>query len=155
MAELKTQPTAASVDDFIASLDDERRRAECQEVAAMMKDVTGEEPVMWGTSIVGFGRYRYTYDSGHTGEWPVIGFSPRKTTLTLYIMPGFERFPKIMEQLGKYGTGKSCLYLKKLSDVNRAALRELVERSVKHMEPQRVRASGAPSSRSRLKSKPR
>ncbi len=96
-----------------------------------MKDVTGEEPTMWGSSIVGFGRYRYKYESGREGEWMITGFSPRKTDLTLYIMHGFERVADLMTRLGKHKTGKSCLYIKKLSDVDLGVLRKIVEKSVK------------------------
>ncbi len=141
MAELKTQPTTASVAQFIKGLPDGRRSAECREVATMMEEVTGEKAVMWGSSIVGFGVYRYKYGSGREGEWPIIGFSPRKANLTLYIMPGFERFPTIMKRLGKYKTGKSCLYLKELADVDRDQLKELMERAVSAMASQRVRAT--------------
>ena len=130
MAEPKTRPTDARVEDFLAAVPDERRRADCQVVLEMMRRVTGEPPVMWGPSIVGFGAYRYAYANGRSLEWPVTGFSPRKQDLTLYIMPGFERFKDLMARLGKHRTGKSCLYLKRLSDVDLGALEELVAASV-------------------------
>ena len=104
----------------------------------IMKDVTKEEPRMWGSSIVGFGRYRYKYESGREGEWMITGFSPRKSDLTLYIMGGFESFPDLMKRLGKHKTGKSCLYIKKLADVDLKVLRELVEKSVKKMANRRI-----------------
>lgn len=136
--EAKTQPTTASVDAFIDAIADPRRRDDCRRVRALMEAATGAPAVMWGEAIVGFGRYRYRYASGHEGEWPVTGFSPRKSDLTLYIMPGFDRQAALMERLGKYKTGKSCLYLKRLDDVDPAALETLVRWSVDAMAPQRV-----------------
>lgn len=138
MAENKTQPTDASVDAFIDAIPDPVRRADCRQVAAMMQAATGAPPVMWGAAIVGFGRYRYTYASGRTGNWPVIGFSPRKNDLTLYLMPGFERQADRLAKLGRHRTGKSCLYLKKLADVDLAVLQALVDDSVQAMAPQRI-----------------
>jgi hypothetical protein len=99
----------------------------------MMKEITGEEPVMWGESIIGFGKYQYKYASGRQGEWFLAGFSPRKQNLTLYIMSGFKAFDKTLETLGKHKTGKSCLYINKLEDVDRAALKKLIKLSVEHM----------------------
>lgn len=99
-----------------------------------MREVTGEEPSMWGTSIVGFGSYRYTYASGREGEWPLTGFSPRKQNLTLYIMSGFDSYADLLADLGKFKTGKSCLYINKLEDVDLDTLRELISQSLKHME---------------------
>jgi len=98
-----------------------------------MTDVTGEEPKMWGDSIVGFGEYTYNYESGRSGQWMATGFAPRAQALTLYIMPGFDRYSELLGKLGKHKTGKSCLYIKKLSDVDRGILRELVDRSFQHM----------------------
>ena len=98
-----------------------------------MREVTGFEPMMWGDSIVGYGSYRYKYASGRTGEWPLVGFSPRKQNLTLYIMSGFTRYDSLVEKLGKYKTGKSCLYIKKLEDVDRPTLEELVRQPVEYM----------------------
>jgi len=138
VAELKTKETSASVSAFLAKIADETRRKDCLAVADIMRDVTKEEPKMWGSSIVGFGRYRYKYDSGREGEYMITGFSPRKGDLTLYIMPGFEPFPDLMKRLGKYKTGKSCLYIKKLADVDVRVLKELVSKSVKKMAPQRI-----------------
>ena len=118
MAELKTQPTSQSVSDFLKTVEDRQMRAECRVVATMMREATGKRARMWGTSIVGFGTYDYKYASGREGSWPVVGFSPRSKNLTLYIMPGFSNFKKLMGQLGKYKTGKSCLYINKLADVD-------------------------------------
>lgn len=134
MAELKTKATKASVAAFLRTVDDERKRNDAREVMALMKDVTGKRPKMWGPSIVGFGSYHYRYGSGREGDWPVTGFSPRKQYLTIYIMPGFSRYAPLMKKLGKYKTGKSCLYLKNLDDVDRKVLRRLVARSVTDMK---------------------
>lgn len=138
MSELKTRPTAASVSEFL-SLQPDQRRADCEAVAAMMEAATGERAEMWGAAIVGFGRYAYTNSTKKTYEWPLIGFSPRKNDLTLYIMPGFEGFADLMAKLGKHKTGKSCLYLKTLADVDPKVLRQVIDGSVKAMEPQRIR----------------
>jgi hypothetical protein len=137
MAELKTKPTSESVTEFLSRLDEDRRK-DCMVVVKLMKSATGAKPKMWGSGIVGFGTYRYRYDSGREGEWPVIGFSPRKNDLTLYIMPGFERFDSLMAKLGKYKTGKSCLYVKKLADVDVAVLKELIAESVNAMSDKRI-----------------
>jgi len=138
MSELKTRPTTASVSDFLA-LQPDARRADCEAVAAMMEAATGERAEMWGAGIVGFGRYAYTNSTKKTYEWPLVGFSPRKNDLTLYIMPGFEGFADLMAKLGKHKTGKSCLYLKTLADVDTKVLRQIIDGSVQEMEPQRVR----------------
>ncbi|MEJ2256681.1 MAG: DUF1801 domain-containing protein [Woeseiaceae bacterium] len=133
MAENKTRPTRASVTDFLKSVDDPRRRVDARKVAAMMRKATGKRAKMWGSSIVGFGTYHYKYDSGREGDFMVTGFSPRKQALTVYIMPGFARFDALMKKLGKYQTGKSCLYIKRLSDVEEDVLEELINESVKFM----------------------
>jgi hypothetical protein len=133
MAELKTQKTDASVEEFLNDVADEKKRADSFELLKLMRDVTGDEGAMWGPSIVGFGSYRYKYASGREGEWFLAGFSPRKRNLTLYIMSGFDGYDDLLEDLGKYKTGKSCLYINKLEDIDRATLRELVEQSVAHV----------------------
>ena len=138
MSELKTRPTSASVVEFLA-LQPDARRADCEAVLRMMEAATGERAEMWGASIVGFGRYAYTNSTKKTFEWPLIGFSPRKQDLTLYLMPGFDGFAELMAKLGKHKTGKSCLYLKQLADVDQAVLRKLIDASVKAMASQRVR----------------
>jgi hypothetical protein len=130
MAELKTKETTASVEDFLAAIDDEERRKDCRTLVRIMKKATKAEPAMWGTSVVGFGRYHYRYATGREGDWFKTGFSPRKNDLTLYIMSGVERFPQLLKRLGKYKTGKACLYVKRLADVDLAVLKELVESSV-------------------------
>ena len=127
MAELKTKKNDASVDDFISSISDDRRRQDCVAVLEMMREVTGEEPKMWGDSIVGFGSYHYEYASGRDGDWFLAGFSPRKQNLTLYIMSGFPEHEALMAKLGKHKTGRSCLYIKKLDDIHLPTLRELVK----------------------------
>ena len=99
-----------------------------------MEEIMGEPAKMWGASIVGFGSYHYVYASGKEGDWMVTGFSPRKQAMTLYIMAGFDRYDELMVQLGKFTTGKSCLYLKNLSDVNESVLRELITASCDHMK---------------------
>ena len=140
MAELKTKPTTASVTKFLNDVSDKTRRDDCFAVLEMMREVTKEEPAMWGSSIVGFGRYRYKYESGREGEWPITGFSPRKGDLTLYIMPGFDSDPALMKWLGKHKTGKSCLYIKKLADVDAKVLKQLIATSVKKLDSKRVKS---------------
>jgi len=134
MAELKTKPNEASVEDFLNGVPDQKKRQDSFAILDLMKQVTGDEPIMWGDSIVGFGTYKYKYASGRKGEWPITGFSPRKQNLTLYIMSGFDEYDELLENLGKHSTGKSCLYIKKLEDVDQDVLRELVSKSVEHME---------------------
>lgn len=133
MAELKTKVNDASVEAFLSAVPDEKKRADAFRVLAIMREETGEEPQMWGDSIVGFGTYHYKYASGREGDWPLTGFSPRKASLTLYITPGFDRYEDLLARLGKFTTGKSCLYVKRLSDVDEATLRELVRQSVEVM----------------------
>ncbi|MDT8323468.1 MAG: DUF1801 domain-containing protein [Bacteroidota bacterium] len=134
MAELKTKKNRGDVDAFIAGIENEQRRRDAEIVLKMMKGITRVEPVMWGDSIVGFGSYHYVYESGREGDWFLTGFSPRKQALTLYIMAGFSRYAELMEKLGSYKTGKSCLYVKKMEDVDQKVLRELITESVRHMK---------------------
>jgi len=133
MAEPKTQPTSQSVSDFLKTVVDKKMREECRVVAKMMREATGKRARMWGTSIVGFGSYDYKYASGREGSWPIVGFSPRSKNLAIYIMPGFSNFDKLMGRLGKYKTGKSCLYIKSLDDVDQKKLKALIDGSVKFM----------------------
>jgi len=135
-AELKTKVNEASVTDFLNSVEDEQKRKDSFEILKLMKKLSKEDGKMWGGSIVGFGSYHYKGASGREGEWMLIGFSPRKQNITLYIMPGFERYPALMKKLGKYSTGKSCLYIKRLSDVDASVLKELVTESIKVMKKQ-------------------
>ncbi len=127
---LKTQPSKTSVATFLAGVANETRRKDCEALVKLMSRATGEKPVMWGPSIVGFGAFHYRYASGHQGDACLVGFSPRKTDLTLYIQPGLHRYPDLLQRLGRYKSGKSCLYLKSLADVDPAVLEELVARSV-------------------------
>lgn len=129
----KTRPTAATVEDFLAAIPDAGRREECRTLRALMERVTGAPAVMWGPSMVGFGRYHYIYQSGRQGDWFLVGFSPRKQALTVYLMAGFEDRPELMTRLGKYSTGKSCLYLKRLSDIDLDALEALLVASVESL----------------------
>ena len=138
MAELKTKETKASVAAFLNKISDVQRRKDCQTVLELMQRATGEKPKMWGSSIVGFGRYKYKYASGREGEWLVIGFSPRKTDLTLYIMRGFEESEALLAKLGKCKTGKGCLYIKRLDDVEIPVLKKLISKSVAMMASKRV-----------------
>lgn len=133
MAELKTKENDASVEVFLQGVADPRQREDAFRVMELMREVTGETPKMWGGSIVGFGSYHYKYSSGREGDMCLTGFSPRKGTLALYIMAGFERYGPLLQKLGKHKTGKACLYIKRLDDVDLPTLRELVRASVAHM----------------------
>jgi hypothetical protein len=133
MAELKTKPTDQDVDRFLNQINDEKKRQDSYKILELMREVTSLAPQMWGDSIIGFGSYHYQYKSGHEGDSFLTGFSPRKQNLTLYIMSGFEGYDGLMKKLGKFTTGKACLYIKKLEDVDTDVLRELVKQSVKHM----------------------
>ncbi len=138
MAELKTKATTASVSEFLAKITDDERRKDCTAVAKIMQKATGAKPRMWGPSIVGFGEMRYKYPSGRELDWFLTGFSPRKNDLTLYIMPGFSQYADRMKSLGKHKTGKSCLYIKRLADVDVNVLQSIVEDSVERMRSARV-----------------
>lgn len=137
----KTRPEpTASIAGFINALADPRQRADSQAVITMMRAATGCEPVLWGSSIVGFDQYHYRYDSGREGDMPIVGFSPRKQALVLYIMPGFARYEALLAKLGRHSTGKSCLYVKRLADVDPGVLDALIRDSVAWMRakcPQR------------------
>lgn len=133
MAENKTKKTGASVSDFLMSIDNPQMRADAKKVASMMRRATGKRAKMWGSSIVGYGTYHYKYDSGREGDFMITGYSPRKQALSVYIMPGFSKFGPLMKKLGKYKTGKSCLYIKRLSDVDEDVLEKLIDGSVREM----------------------
>jgi len=133
MAENKTKATKASVTEFIKSIENPQMRTDVRKVASMMRKATGKRAKMWGSSIVGYGTYHYKYDSGREGDFMVTGFSPRKQALTVYIICGFKPFDALMSKLGKYKTGKSCLYIRRLSDVDEKVLERLIVGSVKHM----------------------
>ena len=134
MAELKTQRNDKNVEDFLNTVSDEKKRTDSFTILELMEDVTGSEAEMWGDSIIGFGSYHYKYASGRDAEWFLTGFSPRKQNLTLYIMSGFDEYDDLLGKLGKHSTGKSCLYIKKLEDVDQDVLRDLVSKSVEHMK---------------------
>lgn len=130
MAELKTKVNEASVEGFLNKVESEKKRTDAFKVLEMMKRITGEKPKMWGPSIIGFGSYHYKYESGREGDWFVAGFSPRKQSLVLYIMSGFKRYGDLMSKLGKHKTGKGCLYINKLEDIDQSVLEELITESV-------------------------
>ena len=133
MAENKTQPTTASVTAFINAIEDPEQKKDARKVAGMMRKATGKRPKMWGTSMVGFDRYDYQYESGRSGRFMITGFSPRAQNIAVYIMPGFSKYGAHLKKLGKHKTGKSCLYIKRLADVDRKVLEQLVRDSVAHM----------------------
>lgn len=133
MYEMKTKINDQPVEAFLNGVEDLKKREDSFAILDMMAEITGQPPRMWGDSLVGFGKYQYKYASGHQGEWFLTGFSPRKQNISLYIMSGFDEYDGLMTKLGKYKTGKSCLYIKKLEDVNQGVLRELIELSIKHM----------------------
>lgn len=136
MAELKTQKNKASVKDFIESVDNEQKRKDSYELLKIFKDATGMEPVMWGTSIIGYGSYHYKSErSTQEGDWPLTGFSPRKQQISVYIMPGFSDYEDLLKELGKFKISKgSCLYIKKLEDIDTKILAKLIKDSVKVMK---------------------
>jgi Domain of unknown function (DU1801) len=134
MAKLKTQTTKASVSAFLKGIADDARRKDCQTLVRIMKAAVGAAPKMWGSSIVGFGHYHYKYASGRENDWFLAGFSPRKQDLTIYLMSGIDRHDAHLSRLGKFKTAKSCLYIKRLADVDMAVLEELIAESVKHMK---------------------
>lgn len=134
MAELKTKLNKASVTKFLNSIKDETKRKDAFTIMKIMQKVTKEKPMMWGSSIVGFGSYHYKGASGREGDWMLTGFSPRAQNLTLYIMPGFERYDALLKKLGRYKTAKSCLYIKRLEDVDASVLAKLIAEGVKQMK---------------------
>jgi len=129
MAEMKTKQTEASVEDFLNRIEDNQKREDCFEIVKMMKQVTKKEPKMWGPGIIGFGSYHYKYESGREGDSPQIGFSPRKQNITLYILSGADHENPLLQKLGKHSTGKGCLYIKRLADVDKKVLQELIKES--------------------------
>lgn len=133
MAEPKTTPNDGDVVAFLNQVENEAKRQDCFAILELMRQATGEQPVMWGDAIIGFGSYHYRYASGREGDSPLVGFSPRKQNITIYITSGFEQYESLLNRLGKHSTAKSCLYLKKLDDVDTTILAELVKRSAEHM----------------------
>ncbi|HEV7395548.1 MAG TPA: DUF1801 domain-containing protein [Pyrinomonadaceae bacterium] len=137
MAEAKTKPTKASVNDFLNTIENEQRRKDCKAVTKLMSEITDAKPEMWGPNIIGFGRYLQKYANGREAEWPVAGFSPRKSDLTLYI-GSLDKHRDLMKKLGKHRTGKVCLYIKKLDDIDLGVLHKLVAKSVSTMAKNRI-----------------
>jgi hypothetical protein len=133
MAELKTKATNADVTAFLNSVEDENKRKDCFTLLQLMKKITKKEPKMWGPAMIGFGNYHYKYESGREGDWFITGFSPRKQNLTIYIMAGFSQYDELMKKLGKYKTGSSCLYVKRLDDIDQSVLKKLIEESGKYI----------------------
>lgn len=133
MAELKTKQNDQSVEAFLNRVEEERKRQDSFIILEMMEQVTGEKPTMWGDSIIGFGNYHYRYGSGREGDWFLTGFSPRKQNLTLYIMSGFQEYDELLVRLGKHKTGKACLYINKVADIDLPTLKELVRQSAEHI----------------------
>ena len=142
MAELKTKLNDASVEDFLNKVEDEQKRKDSFEIIKMMQQATQEEPKMWGPAIIGFGSYHYKYESGREGDMPIIGFSPRKQNLTLYVGLGGDSENPLLKKLGKHTTGKVCLYIKKLADVDRTVLQKLINESAKKTPPFASHLSG-------------
>ena len=130
MSEPKTKPTEESVEEFLDAVDHPQKKADSFELLKIMKEVTQEEPIMWGTSIIGFGSYHYRYASGREGDWPIVGFSPRKRSLTVYLTPGLDEIGDLLGKLGKHRVGKGCLYINKLSDVDTDVLKEIIKKSI-------------------------
>jgi hypothetical protein len=138
MAEIQTRPSAASVDAFIAAQPDAQRRADCQLLIELMQRATGEPAVLWGPAIVGFGTCTYPLASGRSGEMALIGFSPRKGDITVYVTPGFAGFEDLLARLGRHKTARVCLYIRRLADLDIDVLRQIVERCVARMAPRRI-----------------
>lgn len=134
MSKNKTRPTDQSIIDFIGNVENNTRREDAFALLDMMQEITGEDAVLWGSSIIGFGNYHYKYESGREGDMPLVGFSPRKQSMTLYIMPGFDNYENLLEQLGKHKIGKACLYVNKLADVDEDVLKNLIKDSYEYMK---------------------
>ncbi len=134
MGEIKTTKNDGDVGAFIDSVENKRRREDCKTVVAMMKEITGDQPVMWAASIIGFGDYHYKYESGREGDWFKVGVSPRKQSLSLYIVPQLDAYEDLLSKLGKHKRGAGCLYINKLGDVDTGVLRDLIRESVKSLE---------------------
>lgn len=128
--EPKTTQNTTSVEDFLRKVKDKKRYQDCLSIVEMMRRATNEDPKMWGTSMVGFGIYHYVYKSGREGDWPITAFSPRAKNLTIYIMPGFDRYKDLMKKLGRHTTGSSCLHINKLEEVDMEVLMQLIKESV-------------------------
>jgi hypothetical protein len=136
MAEVKTKPTKQSVAAFLKTVTDSQKREDAATVISIMREATKCAPVMWGSSIIGFGSYTYKYSTGREGDWPIVGLSPRKQNLVVYIMPGFAEYGRLLAKLGKHKTGSSCLYIKRLADIDIPTLKKLITLSVAAMKKQ-------------------
>lgn len=134
MAELNTKPTAQSPAKYVQSIVDEQKRKDSRMLMKIMKDATGATPKMWGPSIIGFGKYHYTYESGREGDWFLTGFSPRKQAMTIYLMGGLDKHADLLKKLGRHSRGKGCLYIKRLEDVDMGVLEKLVQTSVRKLQ---------------------
>lgn len=138
MAELKTKPNRRIVEKFLNGVIDKKKREDSFKILELMKNITGEDPVMWSDSLVRFGKYHYKYESGREGEWFVAGFSPRKQNLTVYLMSGVNRQAELLKKLGRFKTGKSCLYINKLEDIDLKVLKQLIKKSVSFLSKYRI-----------------
>lgn len=134
MATRKTQPNDQDVKTFLNQIENEQKKTDALRLLELFKEVTNMDPVMWRSNIIGFGHYHYKYDSGREGDWFLTGFSPRKKNFSLYIMSGFDHFNELITQMGKFSTGKSCLYIQKLDDIDQSVLSELIKKSVAYMK---------------------
>ena len=134
MAELQTRKTKASVSSFLNAIEDDQKRKDCKAVAAIMQKATKSRPAMWGPAIIGFGKSTYVYPDGREMDWMLVAFSPRKQNITLYLDSGFPEYDSLMEKLGAHSCSKSCLYIKRLSDVHVPTLTKLVQASVRHVQ---------------------
>lgn len=141
MAKTKTTYTAASVTDFVESLENHQKKTDSYKLIELMSQVSGCEATMWGPTIIGFGNYHYKYDSGHEGDAPVLGFSPRKAAISLYVFTGLEEHEHLLSGLGKYSMGKACIYAKKLADINTEHLTTLMQETIKYVENKYQRTS--------------
>lgn len=134
MAKNKTTHTAASVSDFIEALENDQKKADSYKLIELMSAASGNEAVMWGPTIIGFGNYHYKYDSGHEGDAPVLGFSPRKAAISLYVFTGLDEHQHLLTDLGKFTMGKACIYVKKLADINTEQLNNLMKETIHFVE---------------------
>jgi hypothetical protein len=139
MAELKTKINDGDVEAFLNDIADEKKRQDCFAVLKLLKKITKAEPKMWGASIIGFGSYRYKYESGREGDWFLAGFAPRKQNITFYFMSGFTKYNELLAKLGKHKTGKSCLHINKLEDVDLSVLQEMIEKSVDAVQEGKIK----------------
>ncbi len=134
MAKNKTTPTSSSVTDFINAVDDEQKRKDSFDLVELMRSISGNEPKMWGPSIIGFGSYHYKYASGHEGDAPLIGFSPRKAAISLYVFTGLDQHKHLLNSLGKFKMGKACIYVKRLSDIDQGQLKALMKETIAYLQ---------------------